>query len=211
MPQLDSINIEFWGFNNVFDVLKIEQEYRRRMYFDVERNEKLFNNGILHTIRTIFKRDLELFAATTGLCIMFYKTRSMAPMFFDTLYELFGRRLFFPSLRRLYKFIIYEGGRQKYLLHSQIQVLDKQLALARPVLEFFRDRPEKPDLYFVLKELFDHLARVSSDYSKIYSFKGHEDPRLVYSTFREIIVHYSDIIKLTVLHLEVDRYRRIAR
>ena len=135
----------------------------------------------------------------------------MAPEFFDTLHEFFGKRLFFPHLRGLYNFIIYEEGRQKYLLHLQMQVLDKQLALARPVLEFFQDWTEKPDLYFALKELFDRLTHVSSGYSKIYSFKGHEDPRIIYSTFRSIIVYYSDIIKLMVLRLEADHYREAAQ
>jgi hypothetical protein len=210
-PQLDSIPTKFWGFDKASDIFKVEQEYKRRAYFEAGLDERLFNRGVFYTINTTLKRDLEIFVAVTGLCIRFYKTAAMAPMFFGTLYELFGRRFFFPHLRRLCEFVIYEDKRQKYFLHSQIQVLDKQLALARPVLDFFHSRLEKPDLYFVLKDLFDRLSQVSSDYSKIYSFKGNEDPRIVYSTFRCIIVHYSDVVRLTVLHLDVDSYRRIAR
>eukprot|EP01089_Gocevia_fonbrunei_P001714 TRINITY_DN115_c0_g1_i3.p1 TRINITY_DN115_c0_g1~~TRINITY_DN115_c0_g1_i3.p1 ORF type:complete len:150 (-),score=6.57 TRINITY_DN115_c0_g1_i3:121-570(-) len=148
--------------------------------------------------------------AMSDPCTRFLKTAALAPRFFNLFFMFFGRTFPITYLIDLCSFVTYEKKRQRVYLPLQIKLLDKNLDLAAQVLGFFNKREAKPELYFSLKKLFDRLVHTSNSYHKL-CFKKDEDPRVVYSTLRCIVVDYSDIIKLIILRLELDRYRRIAR
>lgn len=208
MDSLDTLKL--WGFSEAFDLLKAEQLYKKRSYFDFKYDKNTFKSNIISTLVTIFKKDLEIFVALFDPCERFYKTFNLAPKFFNLMSMFLGRTFVFTYLRELCSFAVYERRRQHVYLPLQIKELDKNLVLAHQVLDFFDRREDKPELYFLLKGFYDRLSLTNDAYNNL-CFKKNEDPRVVYSVLRCITVNYSDIIKLMVFRIELDRYRRIAR
>lgn len=210
-PELDSLDtLKLWGFSKAVDIIKVENLRKKRSDSDFKYDKNDPKNSMLTTLAATFRKDLEIFVAILDPCTRFIKTANLAPRFFNIIFMFFGRTFLISYLVRLCSFVTYEKKRQNLYLPLQIKVLDRNLALAGQVLDFFDKREDKPELYFSVKELFDRLTITSNAYNKL-NFKKNEDPRIVYSTLRCIVIDYSDIIKLIVLRLELDRYRRIAR
>lgn len=115
---------------------------------------------------------------------------------------------FFVFLKTLCYFCEYESRRQKLYLKLQIRVLSKNLTLAKRVLDSFDGLADKPEVFFLLKDAFDRLVCVRNTFNKVH-FKKQEDYRIVYSTLRCIVINYSDIVRLIVFRLELEKYKTI--
>lgn len=166
--------------------------------------------GVLNRISITFRKNLETFMLILDPCIRFYRIFYSAPRFFNFISMFLSSTFFFSYLRGFCSFISYEKKRQKEYLPLQMKELNKQLDLAAGVLDFFDKREAKPEIYFFLKELFDRLKCMSDTYYKLL-FSREKDTAAIYWVLRFIVINYSDIIKLMIFRIELDRYRRIAR
>jgi hypothetical protein len=136
--------------------------------------------------------------------VRLYNTTTLAPKFFNLLGRFFGNNPLFTFLKNLCGFCEYETRRQKLYLRLQIRMLNKNLTLAKCVLDSFDELPNKPAAFFLLKDIFDRLVCVRNIYNKVHFKKG-EDYRIVYSTLRCIVINYSDIVKLIFFRLELEK------
>lgn len=201
--------LALWGYGDECEILRIENLHKKYSDFSLKHDESTIM-GILDKMSVAFRKNLETFMFVSDPCLRFYKIFYSAPRFFSFISMFVSSTFFFSYLRGFCSFVNYERKRQKDYLPLQIEELDKQLDLAAGVLDFFDKREAKPEIYFFLRELFDRLKCMSDAYYKI-RFGGQKDIIAVYWVLRFIIINYSDIIKLMIFRIELDRYRRIAR
>ena len=148
---------------------------------------------------------MEIFLLLFGTCSRFYKIRVLAPKLFDLFYEIFEGNFCFDYLKDMCDFINYEQRRQKFYLKLQLDALRKILVTTKRSLDYFNEIKEKPEFFFILKDVYNKLARLDSIYTKINS-KKHWDRRITYSALRCVVVDYSDIVKLIAFRLELEKY-----
>lgn len=131
--------------------------------------------------------------------------RILAPKFFDLFYEIFEGNTCFDYLKDMCDFINYEQDRQKFYLKLQLRSLRKILITTGRSLDYFNKIEKKPEIFFILKNLYDKLIRLDATYVKIHS-KKQWDERVLYSALRCVVVDYSDVIKLIAFRQELEKY-----
>lgn len=203
--ELGLLNIFYiWGFHDAYQLLGFELLYKKQADFFLKFNEVEGGPHLFKFLLNLYKKDLEIFIAVLNFCENFNKTVDLAPRFFNIFLNLFGGFDWFRYSKDLFDFVIYEKRRQKYYLPRQVVILDKNLDLAKGVLDAFVLK-NKPDTYFLLKKLYVHLFSISQDYRK-FNLKKFKDYRSAYSVLRQIVINYSDIIKLLQYRLELEYY-----
>lgn len=204
--ELKALNISrLWGNYSLSELFRFENLREHfgdfSLRYRVGAADIKFSKIIINT----FKKDLEIFLLLFGTCSRFYNMRVLAPGFFDLFYEIFEGSSCFDYLKNMCDFINYERDRQKFYLKLQLKGLDEILIKTRYSLNYFNVIEDKPEIFFLLKNIYDKLACLNSVYHKINS-KKQWDERIVYSALRPVVIDYSDVVKLITFRLELESY-----
>lgn len=205
--DLKSLNIpKLWGNYSLSEIFRFENLREQFGDFSLRYKIGAFDIKLSKILINVFKKDLEIFFLLFGTCSRLYGMRVLAPSFFDLFYEIFEGNSCFDYLKNMCDFVNYEQDRQKLYLKLQLAGIRDILIVTRRSLNYFDDKiTEKPEIFFLLKNIYDKLAPLNAAYVKIHS-KKQWDERVVYSALRCVVVDYSDVVKLIAFRLELERY-----
>lgn len=196
---------KLWGNYTLSELFRFENLSNQLADFSLRYKIGDSNIKILNILINTFKKDLEIFLILFGTCSRFYKMKVLAPKFFDLFYEFFEGSFCFDYLKDMCDFINYEQERQKVYLKLQLEKLQAILSVTKYSLDHFNKTEVKPEIFFLLKDVYDKLAPLADTYTKIHSRKQW-DERIIYSALRCVVINYSDVVKLIAFRLELERY-----
>lgn len=204
--ELKSLDIpKLWGNYSFSELFRLEDLRGQFGNFSLRYKVGDPNIKLSSILINVFKKDLETFLFLFGTCSRFYNMRVLAPKFFDLFHEVFEGNSCFDYLKNMCDFINYEQRRQKFYLKLQLEGLQKILITTRRSLDYFKEIEEKPEIFFLLRDIYDKLVPLNSIYTEIHS-KKQWDERIIYSSLRFVVINYSDVVKLIAFRLELERY-----